>query len=182
MLRLTLVVCCASWLPIPSTNSFRTQNAYKCHRACRTSIRRFKRANYQLIDQLNFVPNIFWGGRYQGPDYRRTARIPSRQTKTLVSIITRTFQSDANREARGLPVEFLRDINKLPRDHTTFSRTEVPVPDLGRKKFGYRVFPIITPRIPLYLWSWTIRMAAAAIYHPGSDPHKMSSYIKLFDR
>jgi hypothetical protein len=25
--------------------------------ACRTSIRRFKRANYQLIDQSNFVPN-----------------------------------------------------------------------------------------------------------------------------
>jgi hypothetical protein len=32
--------------------------------ACRTSIRRFKRANYQLIDQLNFVENrIFWGGK-----------------------------------------------------------------------------------------------------------------------
>ena len=31
--------------------------------ACRTSIRRFKRANYQLIEQLNFVQNrIFYGG------------------------------------------------------------------------------------------------------------------------
>ena len=29
--------------------------------ACHTSIRRLKRANYQLIDQLNFVPNnVFW--------------------------------------------------------------------------------------------------------------------------
>jgi hypothetical protein len=32
--------------------------------ACRTSIRRLKRANYQLIDQLNFVQNrIFEGGK-----------------------------------------------------------------------------------------------------------------------
>jgi hypothetical protein len=30
---------------------------------------------------------------------------------------------------------FLRDISKLPRYYTTFPRTEVPVPDLGRKKF-----------------------------------------------
>jgi hypothetical protein len=29
---------------------------------------------------------------------------------------------------------FLRDISKLPRYYTIFSRTEVPVPDLGRKK------------------------------------------------
>ena len=38
--------------------------------ACRTSIRRFKRANVQLIEQLNSVQNrIFWGGkRYQVPD------------------------------------------------------------------------------------------------------------------
>jgi hypothetical protein len=37
--------------------------------ACRTSIRRFKRANYQLIEQLNFVQNrIFGGKRYQVPD------------------------------------------------------------------------------------------------------------------
>jgi hypothetical protein len=35
--------------------------------ACRTSIRRFKRANYQLIDQLNFVPNkVFGGGKVPG--------------------------------------------------------------------------------------------------------------------
>jgi hypothetical protein len=27
--------------------------------AYRTSIRRFKRANYQLIDQFNYVPNVF---------------------------------------------------------------------------------------------------------------------------
>jgi hypothetical protein len=27
--------------------------------ACRSSIRRFKRSNYQLIDQSNFVPNNF---------------------------------------------------------------------------------------------------------------------------
>jgi hypothetical protein len=35
--------------------------------ACRTSIRRFKRANYQLIDQLNFVQNRIFGRkkRYQ---------------------------------------------------------------------------------------------------------------------
>ena len=32
--------------------------------ACRTSIRRFERANYQLIEQLNFVQNrIFFGGK-----------------------------------------------------------------------------------------------------------------------
>jgi hypothetical protein len=30
--------------------------------ACRTSIRRCKRANYQLIDQLNFVQNRIFGG------------------------------------------------------------------------------------------------------------------------
>jgi hypothetical protein len=30
--------------------------------ACRTSIRRFKRADYQLIDQLNFVTNNVFGG------------------------------------------------------------------------------------------------------------------------
>jgi hypothetical protein len=36
--------------------------------ACHTSIRRFKRANYQLIDQLNFVQNrIFLGGKGTGP-------------------------------------------------------------------------------------------------------------------
>ena len=29
--------------------------------ACRTSIRRFKRANYELIDRLIFVPNNFLG-------------------------------------------------------------------------------------------------------------------------
>jgi hypothetical protein len=37
--------------------------------ACRTSIRRFKRANYQFIEHLNFVQNrIFSGGMYQVPD------------------------------------------------------------------------------------------------------------------
>jgi hypothetical protein len=67
--------------------------------ACCTSIRRLKRANYQLIDQLNLVSNNFFFKRanyqlidqlnfvsnpppkkkkYKGPDYRRTARILSR--------------------------------------------------------------------------------------------------------
>ena len=38
--------------------------------ACRTSIRRFKRANYQLIEQLNFVQNRIFEEkkRYQVPD------------------------------------------------------------------------------------------------------------------
>jgi hypothetical protein len=38
--------------------------------ACRTSIRRFKRANYQLIEQSNSVQNRIFGGkkRYQVPD------------------------------------------------------------------------------------------------------------------
>jgi hypothetical protein len=65
---------------------------------CSTSIRRFKRADYQLIDQLNFVPINFLKEkkRFQGPDYIRTARILSRKTKTAVSVVTRTFQSDAN--------------------------------------------------------------------------------------
>jgi hypothetical protein len=42
--------------------------------ACRTSIRRFKRANYELIDQLNFVTNKFSKKkkRYQVPDHRCT--------------------------------------------------------------------------------------------------------------
>jgi hypothetical protein len=38
--------------------------------ACRTSIRRFKRANYQLIEQSNFVQNRIFGRRkkrYQVP-------------------------------------------------------------------------------------------------------------------
>jgi hypothetical protein len=36
--------------------------------ACRTSIRRFKRANDQLIDQLNFIQNrIFEGKKVPGP-------------------------------------------------------------------------------------------------------------------
>ena len=65
--------------------------------ACRTSIRRSKTANNQLIDQLNFVPNNFFGEKkYHVPDYRRTARMLSRKTKTIVSVIARTFTSDAN--------------------------------------------------------------------------------------
>ena len=38
--------------------------------ACRTSIRRFKRANYQLIEQLNFVQNRIFEEkkRYQVQD------------------------------------------------------------------------------------------------------------------
>ena len=36
--------------------------------ACRTSIRRFERANYQLIEQLNFVQNrIFGKKKVPGP-------------------------------------------------------------------------------------------------------------------
>jgi hypothetical protein len=48
--------------------------------ACRTSIRRSKKANHQLCDKLNFVLNKknLEKKRYHGPDYRRTARILSR--------------------------------------------------------------------------------------------------------
>jgi hypothetical protein len=43
--------------------------------ACRTSIRRFKRANYQLIYQLNFVPNNFFFGGGKGTMDRITGAL-----------------------------------------------------------------------------------------------------------
>jgi hypothetical protein len=42
---------------------------------CHTSIQRFKSVIYELIDQLDFVPNEFFKTKqkkYQVPDYRRT--------------------------------------------------------------------------------------------------------------
>ena len=47
-------------------------------------------------------------------------------------------------------LSFLRDIKKLSRYYTTFSHTEVPVPDLGRKKFRWSGFSYYNDKEPLY--------------------------------